>query len=58
MTGCASLGDDYCSLWVCCFCAEKSLESVLARLNRLRSTKVDAAEIAGPIHTATHVLYL
>lgn len=39
------------------FCAEKSLESVLARLNRLRSTKVDAAEIAGLMDTAAFSIF-
>lgn len=54
---CASLDDDDWSLWDCCFCAEKSLESELARLNRLRSTKVDAAEIAGLTDTAAFSIF-
>lgn len=55
-TGHVGLGADW-SLWVRCFCAEKSLESVLARLNRLRPTKVDAAEIAGLIDTAAFSIF-
>lgn len=47
ITGCAT---------VCCY-DEKSLESVLARLNRLRATKVDAAEIAGLTDTAAFSIF-
>lgn len=57
ITGCASLVVDGGSLSVSCFCTEKSLESVLAPLNRLRSTKGDAAEIAGQTHTAVFSIF-
>lgn len=39
------------------FCAQKSLESVLAGLNRLRPTKVDTAEIAGLTDTAAFSVF-
>lgn len=57
ITGCVSLDYDDCSLWVCCFCAQKSLESVLAGLNRLGFTKVYAAEIAGLTDTAAFSIF-
>lgn len=39
------------------FCSQKSLESLLAGLNRLRSTKVDTAEIAGLTDTAAFSVF-
>lgn len=51
MSGCAGLSDD-CPLT---FVVEKSL--VLARLNRYRPTKVDAAELAGLIDTAAFSIF-